>query len=196
MLKPAATWNLILCQRTLCLPPAPGSSTPQEGEGVHGDWKRKCPRASSHWSLFPKAGVTGHGGRLTPFSRSSPKSQATNLGELERKLIKYTSCVSTATGVRLKPPPPAANDQVQISRTKQSGALLPSWNRLQDPVVSLGLAGQGFVFRKKLNCLETALKEQGWGQGVHHYIALIPDIAPPPWLCGNTCHAPARGLSP
>lgn len=157
MLKPAATWNLTLCQRTLCLPPAPYSSTPREGEGGHGDWKREFPRASSHWSLFPKAGVMGHGVRLAPFSRSSPKSQATNLGELERKLIKYTSCVFAATRVRWKPKPAAANDQVQNQQASEA-------IRSATPVLELsprssgltGPCGARLRLQKKLNCLETA----------------------------------------
>lgn len=128
--------------------------SPGGGGGARG-LEERMPQGVFTLVFVPQSWSDGHGGRLTPFSRrltpfsrSSPKSQATNLGELERKLIKYTSRVSTATGVRWKPPPAAANDQVHFSRTKQSGALLPSWNRLQDPVVSLGLAGQGFVFRR------------------------------------------------
>lgn len=87
---------------------------------MHGDWKQGLPRAPSHSSLFPKAGVMGHRGRFASFSQSSPKSQAINLGELERKLIKYTWCVFTATRVRWKPKRAAANDQVQVEQASKA----------------------------------------------------------------------------
>lgn len=49
--------------------------------------------------FVPQSRSDGPWRKTAPFSWSFPKSQATNLGELERKLIKYTSCVFTATKV-------------------------------------------------------------------------------------------------
>ena len=98
-------------------PPASPSSPP---------WGAETGRENSLWaftSVFVPQSQRDRR-RLAPFSGSSPKPPATNLGESERKLSD-TSGVFTATGVEGGDP----NKQLQMISgriSRQSGVRLPA----------------------------------------------------------------------
>lgn len=171
MPKPAATWNLILCQRTLCLPPGPPhASAPRGreggGRGGTGTGREKSPERLHVALCSPKPECRAMEEDWLPSPAPLPSPKPPNLGESERKLIKHTLRVLTAARVRRKPQAAAANDQAQNQQASEA-------SRSVTPVLELSPRSSGLIgpcrarlrLQKKLNCLETALNEQEWVRG-------------------------------
>lgn len=185
MLKLAATRDLILCKTTLWLPsplPATHSNTP---------WGIGQREFSVAFTLVfvPQSQSDGPWRKTAPFSWSFPKSQATNLGDLGRKLIKYTSCVFTATKLETQTSSckPSVVESAGLQSNQEFYSRLVIVPKIQlSPWASPGKASSS----EDTELFGNSFKLTGVGVRVHH------DYPPPSSSAEQTSCAPARGLSP